>query len=328
VTRTLSAVAVAALATAAGCGGSPIAPAPTQLSIQCPPSFQVRSLDGTGADVTYTPQMSGGLEPSVVCAPPSGTKLPLGDWNITCTASDSAGQAATCSFAVRVVEPRRLQYTRFLAFGDSITQGVVSPAPTILRRLDGPHTYPSLLQGLLAARYTAQEIVVLNRGVGGERLAMGKQRLPDVLDNDKPEVLLLLEGINNLRNVDTEVLTADMRSMIRTAQRRGAVVLVAELLPISDAREAGSRRGTQAAIRAFNEEIRRLSLEHGLGEAVDLYTPFVENPSLLGMDGLHPTEAGYVRIAEIFFAAIRERWEIAAPTAPFSAAPAASLVGR
>jgi lysophospholipase L1-like esterase len=328
VTRTLPAVAVAALATVAGCGGSPTAPAPpAQLSIQCPASFQIRSPDGMGADITYTPQMSGGLEPSVVCAPPSGTTLPLGEWNITCTASDSAGQSATCSFAVRVVEPRRLQYTRFLAFGDSITQGVVSPAPAILRRLDGPHTYPSLLQGLLAARYTAQSVEVLNRGIAGERLARGRDRLPGVLDDDQPEVLLLLEGINNLRNVDTAVLTADMRSMIRTAQRRGAVVLVAQLLPISDAREATrSGQGTQAGIRAFNEQIRRLSNELGLGEAVDLYTPFVENPSLLGMDGLHPTEAGYVRIAEIFFAAIAERWEIA--PAPLSAAPASTLPGR
>jgi lysophospholipase L1-like esterase len=238
--------------------------------------------------------------------------LPVGESTINCTASDSAGQSAACSFAVRVVEPPRLQYTRFLAFGDSITEGVVSLAPSILRRLDAPHSYPSLVQGMLGMRYTAQEIVVLNRGIAGERLARGRQRLPDVLDDDRPDVLLLLEGINNLRNVDTDELTSDLRSMIQTAQRRGVVVLVAELLPISDEREARpSIRGTQAGIRAFNEEIRRLSRQFGLGEAVDLYTPFVENPSLLGMDGLHPTEAGYVRIAEIFFAAIAQRWEMA-----------------
>jgi lysophospholipase L1-like esterase len=147
-----------------------------------------------------------------------------------------------------------------------------------------------------------------------------------VLDDDRPEVLLLLEGINNLRNVETSDLTADMRSMIRTAQRRGVVVLVAQLLPISAERER-TRPGTLAGIRAFNDQIRRLSRELGLGEAVDLYTPFVDNPSLLGMDGLHPTAAGYVRIAEIFFTAIQERWEMAPAPAAFSA-PAPAAAGR
>ena len=325
--RTILAVAVAALATVAGCGGSPTTPSPPQLSIRCPAPFDVPAIDGVSAGVTFTPQVSGGSSPTTACSPASGTTLPVGESNITCTASDSAGHSAACTFAVRVVEPPRLQYTRFLAFGDSITQGVVSPTPSVLRQLDGPFTYPSLLQGFLAARYTAREIAVLNRGVGGERLAQGRNRLPGVLDNDRPEVLLLQEGINNLRNVDTDELTDDMRAMIQSAQRRGVVVLVAELLPISDQREAG-RRGTQAGIRAFNEQIRRLSHEFGLGEAVDLYTPFVENPSLLGADGLHPTEAGYVRIAEIFFLAITERWEMPHARAAFSAASASTPPDR
>jgi lysophospholipase L1-like esterase len=328
VSRTLVAMAVAALMTVAGCGG-PTSPAPpANLSIQCPASFDVPAADGIGAGVTFTPTVTGGRAPTTACSPASGTTLPVGEANITCTASDSTGQAAACSFAVRVVEPPRLQYTRFLAFGDSITEGVVSPAPSILRRLDAPQSYPSLLQVALAARYTAQSIVVLNRGLAGERLARGRDRLPGVLDQDQPEVLLLLEGINNLRNVETDELADDMDAMIRSARRRGVVVLVAELLPISDQREAGSRRGTQAAIRAFNEQIRRLSHEFGLGDPVDLHTPFVENPSLLGADGLHPTEAGYVRIAEIFFAATKERWETAAARSEFSAGAGPTLRSR
>jgi lysophospholipase L1-like esterase len=33
--------------------------------------------------------------------------------------------------------------------------------------------------------------------------------------------------------------------------------------------------------------------------------------SLIGVDGLHPTEAGYQRIAEVFRTRIRESYEIA-----------------
>ena len=34
-----------------------------------------------------------------------------------------------------------------------------------------------------------------------------------------------------------------------------------------------------------------------------------EAATLIGSDGLHPTEAGYRRIAELFFAAISEKLE-------------------
>ena len=41
---------------------------------------------------------------------------------------------------------------------------------------------------------------------------------------------------------------------------------------------------------------------------VDLYNPMLADAAtLIGSDGLHPTEAGYRRIADLFFAAIRAR---------------------
>jgi lysophospholipase L1-like esterase len=288
------------------------------LSLQCPASLDVTAQDGITAQVAYALQLTGGAPgASVACTPPSGSSLPVGEASVSCTASDSAGQSASCSFVVRVIAPPRLRYTRFLAFGDSITEGVVSPAPSLLMQLGTPQAYPGLLQTALAERYRAQVIEVVNRGLPGEELVEGRDRLPDVLDEDHPEVLLLQEGINNLRNVPTDELASDFRSMVRTAQRRGATVLPALLLPISDAREAG-RPGTQAGIRAFNEEIRRISLSLGCGEPVDLYTLFQQNPALLGVDGLHPTEAGYVRIAEAFVEAIKGRWEEAPAPPPFT----------
>lgn len=290
------------------CGSSPPQPPPF-LSLQCPPPLEVVATDGIAANVTWAPTLRGGAPgASVACTPASGSPIPVGDSTVNCTATDSAGQAASCSFAVHVVAPPRLRYTRFVAFGDSITEGTVSPAPTLLVQLGTPQAYPGLLQAALAEKYSAQTIEVLNRGIGGERLNEGIERLPDVLDEDHPEVLLLLEGVNNIRNVPTSELASEYGSMIRIAQRRGATVLPALLTPISEEREGG-RPGTQAAIRALNEEIRRISLDTGCGEPVDLYTAFVENPGLLGVDGLHPTEAGYVRIAELFQAAIEARWE-------------------
>ena len=43
---------------------------------------------------------------------------------------------------------------------------------------------------------------------------------------------------------------------------------------------------------------------------VDLYNPMLADAAtLIGSDGLHPTEAGYRRIAELFFAAIKSELE-------------------
>lgn len=298
-------------ALSAGCDNPPTQPppAPARLALQCPTSMEVTARDGVSAEVAYGLQLSGGAPgASVTCTPPSGSALSIGEFDVNCTASDSAGQSASCSFGVRVIPPPRLRYSRFLAFGDSITEGQVSPAPTMLMRLGTPEAYPGLLQTALAERYTAQDIVVINRGYGGEELIEGLERLADVIDEDLPEVLLLQEGVNGIVRFPTEELSSAFRSMVRIAQRRGVTVLPALLLPVSPAREA-RRPGTQQAIRDFNREIRQISLELGCGEPVDLHTLFLENPGLLGEDGLHPTEEGYVRMAALFFEAIRSRWE-------------------
>jgi lysophospholipase L1-like esterase len=43
---------------------------------------------------------------------------------------------------------------------------------------------------------------------------------------------------------------------------------------------------------------------------VDLYQALVSNVTLyIGVDGLHPTEVGYQRIAEMFFAAVQASLE-------------------
>jgi lysophospholipase L1-like esterase len=44
---------------------------------------------------------------------------------------------------------------------------------------------------------------------------------------------------------------------------------------------------------------------------VDLYTPLLPDAaSLIGVDGLHPNEAGYRRVAQIYFDSIRTSLEV------------------
>ena len=64
--------------------------------------------DPTGAAVNYLALVSAtdavDSAPDLSCAPPSGSTFPLGTTRVTCTATDSAGNSATASFDVTVID--------------------------------------------------------------------------------------------------------------------------------------------------------------------------------------------------------------------------------
>ncbi len=104
-----------------------------------------------------------------------------------------------------------------LAFGDSLTFGTgATPA----------ESYPGQLQGLIARK-------VVNAGVPGELSEDGLARLPGVLDETQPKLLILCHGGNDfLRKLDEGKTIANLRAMIKLAQSRGiAVLLVATPKP-------------------------------------------------------------------------------------------------
>lgn len=112
------------------------------------------------------------------------------------------------------VELRYLQPdSTILAFGDSLTQGVGST---------GDGDYPHQLQQLSGRK-------VINAGVSGEVSAEGLQRLPELLSQYQPALLILLEGGNDiLRNRDKAQLKQNLAQMIELAQQQNVdVVLVA-----------------------------------------------------------------------------------------------------
>ena len=100
-----------------------------------------------------------------------------------------------------------------LAFGDSLTSGV-GTRPEL--------SYPSQL-GIFLSR------TVTNAGVPGETSAEGLVRLPGVLDQVEPQLMVLCHGGNDiLQKLDRDQLQANLRGMIAEAQQRGiAVVMIA-----------------------------------------------------------------------------------------------------
>ncbi|MGO9003881.1 MAG: BACON domain-containing protein [Limisphaerales bacterium] len=73
------------------------------LSITCPGNITVTTTNPDGAVVNYTVTVSGGCPPITTnCVPPSGSVFPIGTTTVNCSATDSCGQSASCSFTVGV----------------------------------------------------------------------------------------------------------------------------------------------------------------------------------------------------------------------------------
>ena len=310
----------------AGCGDNPTSPSsPTSgPKISCPVD-QTFQTTGQAVPQTYpAPSVQGGTAPvSVNCSPKSGTVFPMGRSQVNCTASDAQSHADSCTFSVTVQAVPQLSATRMVAFGDSITAGALSPCASlsssfesyslredlrlIVASIDVATSYPAKLQTLLRSRYATQQPTVLNEGVGGEKVEDGVRRLPGILNMDRPQALLLQEGINNINGgAPASVVVDGLRTMIRQARGFGIPVLLGTLLP---ERPGGCRAFAVNDIPPANTQIRAMATSEG-AFVVDLYQTFDGKTSvLLGPDGLHPNEAGYDAIAQTFFDGIRQTLE-------------------
>jgi lysophospholipase L1-like esterase len=293
----------ALLATAVSCGSdspNPIQPPPPgpQLALACPTAMVLEATTPQGTAVDFNaPTPTGGKEPySVECQPGSGSVFPIGESTVRCTAKDADMAQASCEFPVSVRVSQTLAKTKFVAFGDSITDGTVTLAPLVM--LAGPETYPFKLEQMLLQRYPAQTVLVVEEGVGGETTPRGAMRLPSVLSAQQPEVMLLLEGINNINGLSTSTQTTALRSMIEEAKRRNVQVIIATILPMLPSSRL-YRSTTPGKIDELNREIINLSARYQTG-LVDLFAFFDANQHLMGGDGLHPSAEGQTRIAELF----------------------------
>jgi lysophospholipase L1-like esterase len=306
-------VATAVMASACSSPAEPTPP-PEGPSVSCPVALNSISADGMPLQVSFaTPTPLAGAPPvTVSCAPASGSNFPVGITTVTCTARDSLSRQATCSFSVQITVQPRLKLTRFLAFGDSLTEGKLSASGLFGPLADSPTSYPAQLLGLLTERYSAQAPTVTTSAKAGERATEGELRLPGELRRYGPEAVLLMEGANDLNTADAAQNVAPaadaMREMVQDVIRSGATAFLATLPP--------QRPGALKAIGApfvpsFNDRIRLIAIQEG-AVLVDVWTAFggQATTELVGGDGLHLTEAGYKKLGETFFQAIRTRLDV------------------
>jgi lysophospholipase L1-like esterase len=156
-----------------------------------------------------------------------------------------------------------------LAFGDSLTYGTGAAEN---------ESYPAVLEQLTGHK-------VLNYGIPGEISADGLARLPGVLEREKPALLILCEGANDLlRRMDQGQAAENLRGMIRLARDRGiAVMLIA--VPAFNISLSPPKFYSEVAAE-FNILIEAEALPHILGKVS------------LKSDYVHPNATGYRQLAE------------------------------
>jgi lysophospholipase L1-like esterase len=191
-----------------------------------------------------------------------------------------------------------------------MTEGVVSPVAALTALTAGlPQSYPFQLQILMAARYTNQTVTVLNAGLAGRKATEDRTRFNTALSDAKPELLLLLEGANDLGNgIGVTTTVNAMEDMVRDAGGRGVRVMLATLPP---SRVGGRLALAPDTLRRYNDGLKLMAAKKG-AQVVDVNT--LLPLSFIGQDGLHLTDEGYQRLAEIFMNAIKAGYE-AAPAA-------------
>lgn len=163
-----------------------------------------------------------------------------------------------------------------LAFGDSLTFGTGAQTH---------ESYPAALEKLVGRK-------VENRGIPGEVSAAGLARLPGVLDEVQPKLLILCHGGNDLlRKLDEAQAAENLRAMIRVARERGiAVALVGVPKP-----------GFFPAPPAFYET---LATEFSLPYEGDSLKAILRDNELKA-DLVHPNAKGYLRFASSLAALLK-----------------------
>ncbi len=105
-----------------------------------------------------------------------------------------------------------------LAFGDSLTYGTGVP-PDL--------SYPAVLESIIGYR-------VIRSGIPGEISIAGLKRLPGVLEKEKPKLVVICHGGNDvLRRLSQKQTEANLRSMIDLVRQHGAQVILIAVPKIS-----------------------------------------------------------------------------------------------
>ena len=133
--------------------------------------------------------------------------------------------------------------------------------------------------------------LVINASISGETSAGGASRLPELLGQHDPDIVLLeLGGNDGLRGLPPTQLESNLADMIEASQAAGAEVL---LLGIDIPPNYG-----QTYRRAFTAVYTDLAESYAIPLLPFLLEGVALEPDMMQDDGIHPTAAAQPRILD------------------------------
>lgn len=182
--------------------------------------------------------------------------------------------ALACAFLLAACEhppqlPQLNDGDTIVAFGDSLTHGT----GTSLEQ-----AYPAVLSRLIKR-------TVINAGVPGETTAEGLERLPEILEEHQPKLVLLCLGGNDmLRRQENGQTESNLRAMIQSIRAIGANVI---LIGVPEPK----------LFSGPPELYEKLAQEFGLPYEGEIFNDVLKN-NRLKSDPIHANAEGYRVVAE------------------------------
>ena len=164
-----------------------------------------------------------------------------------------------------------------LAFGDSLTYGTGAK---------DDESYPVVLQELT-------HLKVINAGIPGEESESGLYRLSELLEQYKPQLLILCHGGNDLlRKKNIIKMESNIRAMIKLAKDKNiSVVILGVPKP--------------GLFLSSFEVYEKIAMSTGITFIEDLI-PKVLGDNSLKSDAVHPNKFGYRIMAETIHSVLKK----------------------
>ncbi|MEG3164375.1 GDSL-type esterase/lipase family protein [Sphingomonas sp. PB2P19] len=164
----------------------------------------------------------------------------------------------------------------------------------------------------LATSFPGQPYI--NRGIGSQVTAQMVLRFHQDVIALRPSAVVILAGVNDvqgfLQQETPEQIEANWEAMADLADAHRIRVVFGSLLPVNDYTEAARdvvKERKPAELRALNAWLRGFCARRGYAYA-DYHTALVDDRGLLDraytVDGLHPLDTGYAKMAPIAARAI------------------------
>jgi len=192
--------------------------------------------------------------------------------------------------------PRQTVVHRFVAIGDSTTEGVGDP-------VDPRRPESSPLRGW--ADRLAERLAALNPGLTYANLAVRGRKAREIREEQLapalalgPDLVAMTGGLNDLvrPRFDLDLVLGELDAMQCAVVAAGGTVLTFTLPDLSAF--VPTARPVRGRLAAYNAGLHTLAARHGTVLADVAAHPVAADPRLWAPDRLHPNPEGHARLAD------------------------------